>query len=1322
MAAASDGDWSASISTPSFRLQWDVFLSFRGEDTRYGFTSRLHAELVRNGVRTFIDDEGLDRGDEIAPSLLAAIEDSAASIAIISKRYASSWWCLEELAKIVDCRKLILPVFYEVDPSDVRRQKGPFEDDLRLQELRFGVEKVLRWRKAMEKTGGIAGWDSRIREESKLIQSLVQKILAKLRNIPLGVAKHPVGLESRLEELINLVDVKANGVRVLVFHGMGGVGKTTLAKALYNKLLVHFKRRSFISNVGKISQQHNGLIALQSKLIEDLSGSAQTTANEISSGILSIKAVVSEEPVLLVLDDVDDINQINVVAARREWFYDGSRVIITTRNNQILQEDLVAEFYEVKELNFPQSLELFSYHAFGRGKPSKDFVSFSEQVVSLTGGLPLALEVFGSSLFDKRRIEEWEDALNKLRRIRPGCLQDVLEISFNKLDDEEKCIFLDIACFFVDMKMKREDTIDIFKGCGFNAEVAITDFVGKSLIKIIDDNILWMHDQLRDMGRQIVQRERDPGRRSRLWDHDEIISVLKRKKGTRSIEGIILSLEKGKTLPRLTGLASRFACLREIYEKYFGVRSEVANDDVVSTKAFEPMVNLRLLQINHLRLKGSVKQVFAELKWLRWKGCPLKALPSDFCVHGLAVLDLSESKIEQVWNHERKNKVAKKLQVLDLHNCTCLIDVPNLSGLPLEKLILQRCTKLAKVHDSLGDLTTLTHLNLEGCLNLVEFPNDVSGLKKLEYLNLSGCIKLNALPEDMSGLQSLKDLLVDRTAITMLPDSIFRLKKIERFSLNDCLLLKQLPYTIGKLSSLTDLSLDGSAFKEMPSSIGNLTNLEKLSLRRCRSLTSLPDSMGNLKSLIELFLDHSLIKELPASTGSLSHLKTFSVGYCRALSSLPDSMDRLGSLMWLTLEKTLITEVPQLVTLNALEKLDLGYCEKLRSLPESIGNLLNLTHLYLQNTIITELPQSIGLLERLVILKLDCCKYLRRLPTSIGKLKNLHYLMMMETTLRELPEEIGMLSSLKILKMEELDAHSCKLCGKIPDDFKRLKSLETFNLGWNDICSLPSSLTDLSVLKKLLLPHCKQLKFLPLLPSSLIDLNAANCTGLESLPDMSSLKNLQELQITNCRKVIDIPGLQCLKSLRRLYTSGCNACLPALKSRLAKVTLKHIRYLSVPGNQIPHWFVPEVPSLPSRRNRQLRGVIIGVVVALDQHAQDNFRNKLPAIVDVQAKIIRQNDPIHTTTLYLMGVPDTDEDQLYLCRFQEYNPFVRMLQEGDQIKVAMRDRPYFSGLELKKYGMYLIFEHEDDMDCDDDELFDESQQSVTHKLAKFFSPL
>ncbi|KAL3511208.1 hypothetical protein ACH5RR_030609 [Cinchona calisaya] len=189
---------SSSNSTPSYRFKWDVFLSFRGEDTRHNFIQLLYNELVRNGVATFRDDEGLQRGEEIAPSLVEAIKDSAASVAVISERYADSKWCLEELAVILECKRLMLPVFYEVDPSDVRRQKGPFEMDFRSHEQHVSADKVRRWRDGMSKAGGISGWDSKNWDESKLIQSLLKKILAKLNDTPLGVAKYPVGLSSRL--------------------------------------------------------------------------------------------------------------------------------------------------------------------------------------------------------------------------------------------------------------------------------------------------------------------------------------------------------------------------------------------------------------------------------------------------------------------------------------------------------------------------------------------------------------------------------------------------------------------------------------------------------------------------------------------------------------------------------------------------------------------------------------------------------------------------------------------------------------------------------------------------------------------------------------------------------------------------------------------------------------------------------------------------------------------------------------------------------------------------------------------------------------------
>jgi hypothetical protein len=151
-------DVSISSAPGASRHRWDVFLSFRGKDVRDPFTFNLYDSLEKLGVRVFRDDQGLRRGDEINPSLLEAIDDSAASIVILSPNYASSRWCLDELSKICECRRLLLPVFFKVDPSDVRRQKGPFEEHFIKHENRYGKDVVSRWRRALEKAGGISGW------------------------------------------------------------------------------------------------------------------------------------------------------------------------------------------------------------------------------------------------------------------------------------------------------------------------------------------------------------------------------------------------------------------------------------------------------------------------------------------------------------------------------------------------------------------------------------------------------------------------------------------------------------------------------------------------------------------------------------------------------------------------------------------------------------------------------------------------------------------------------------------------------------------------------------------------------------------------------------------------------------------------------------------------------------------------------------------------------------------------------------------------------------------------------------------------------------
>ena len=153
-----------SSSSSSRRWIYDVFLSFRDEDTRNNFTDHLYAALQRSGIFTFRDNERLERGKSISPELVKAIEESRFAIVILSRNYASSTWCLDELAKIIQCMKememTVLPIFYGVDPSDVRKQMRSFaqafvEHEERLKE---NTKNVQTWRAALSEVVNLSGW------------------------------------------------------------------------------------------------------------------------------------------------------------------------------------------------------------------------------------------------------------------------------------------------------------------------------------------------------------------------------------------------------------------------------------------------------------------------------------------------------------------------------------------------------------------------------------------------------------------------------------------------------------------------------------------------------------------------------------------------------------------------------------------------------------------------------------------------------------------------------------------------------------------------------------------------------------------------------------------------------------------------------------------------------------------------------------------------------------------------------------------------------------------------------------------------------------
>ncbi|XP_018715900.2 disease resistance protein RUN1-like [Eucalyptus grandis] len=531
-------DNSASTSsTVTTGNHYDVFLSFRGPDTREGFTDHLYNGLVDAGIRTFRDDDELRQGEKIGPDLLAAIENSKILIPILSVNYGSSKWCLDELVRIMEFKNnfmdhLVLPIFYKVEPAHVRHQIGSFGDAFHTRERRFDQTILDKWKQALKEVSDLKGWEAK-GYEGELVKKVVQKVLSELKKeFELVLPENLVGINSHVEKVMDFVDKKFNATLFVGIHGMGGIGKTTLAKTIYNKLFHQFDYHSFIADIRE-SCKRNGLEYLQNQLIYDILKQKNQVYNK-DVGIKFISSKFEGKRVLILLDDVDDDDQLKALAGNHNWFSSGSRIIITTRNKTILDNVGVDYSYEQKEMDMNQSLILFCRHAFRRDSPPGEFEQDTHKVVSTTGGLPLSLEVLGSFLCGKKPTF-WHDTINKLQKVPHKKVREKLRISYEALEHGQKQIFLDIACFFIGTDGRIASYM--WDACGFFPEEGIEILRFMSLIKVGDDQELRMHDQLRDLGREIVREEnqQEPQYRSRLWDSQEVLKVLKGNKVTVSL-------------------------------------------------------------------------------------------------------------------------------------------------------------------------------------------------------------------------------------------------------------------------------------------------------------------------------------------------------------------------------------------------------------------------------------------------------------------------------------------------------------------------------------------------------------------------------------------------------------------------------------------------------------------------------------------------------------------------------------------------------------------------------------------------------------------
>ncbi|KAK4802833.1 hypothetical protein SAY86_001036 [Trapa natans] len=893
-----ESGWQESEKGP--KLHYDVFLSFRGSDTRQSFTAVLYDYMVTGGLRVFRDDDELAIGDKIK-TILDAIQVSKICVPVFSETFAESKWCLDEVKRMVDFNKTIVPIFYKVSVDDVKIKSPRYKKFMQKHEKKYGKEEVSKWKAALTVTTENKGRVLSNQCYPDFCKDLASEVLHKLG--PRENADNLIGIEDPLKRLGKLLDEHSSSgnVRYICVHGMGGIGKTALSKLVLNKFSSRFDSWKFIENVREKCSVPDGFSKLKEELKTDIE-----------------KSIQGNKKLLMVLDDVDQCKQMEELAGQHIGYYAGSVIIVTTREEDILRRcnglaDGQIISFEMNFLQQQDALRLFCKKAFDRDTPPPDFESLSDEVVAITGGLPLSLIVMGSLLRDKKDNREmWNYVIERSKDILDKDVKKVLKISYDKLDRDQQQIFLDLACLPI-CRNQPSRMMAMWEACKFHPGYCLPVLESKSMIKITkyyEDNScmlnygwenykIWIHDHLLDLGRDIVTGEGELAltERSRLWQEDEAYTVLRNQNADRK-NVVALSLGDDDL---------------SLYPEQVG-----------------RLENLRLFH-SHASTEGDHGNIFPRIRYLGF--CIGKeSVARNFSLSNLVTLDLTySSDLSEEWGG------------WDL----LVKGAPNVKELSLDS------TGIKELPSAIVGLLELKVLSLVGT-KIEELPDNIHRLRKLERLSLYACLSLKGLPPSVGKLESLIVLDLRLTTIQVLPSSISALEKLEQLLVDDSYLreILELPPNLHELyvkSEILEKIGDISGMNNLvhlrlvggyQTATTNLDAIERFSelksLELCLDLpedVALEINFSGLSHLENLELCCWNLRDVPLQLPScLSSLRLFHVRSNTQFCSLPPSLNILT-----------LSECPSLNLMEGLhlpqsiEHLEFDNCELLEKLPDLSG-------------------------------------------------------------------------------------------------------------------------------------------------------------------------------------------------------------------------------------------------------------------------------------------------------------------------------------------------------------------------------------------------